>query len=495
MNQRKVSRRLIVLKGMISYQKVFFSNSLKFISILSFLVILSCDHTNNEKAIINDAPLGDAPYVPTRSSLKNTGKVRVKLEIKETEGELINGTKYTFWTFGGKVPGKFIRITKGDHVEFHLSNHPNNKLPHNIDLHAVTGPGGGAEASLTAPGHTSVFSFTALFPGLFVYHCATAPVGMHIANGMYGLIMVDDPDNPLPEVDREYYIMQSEFYTTGSYGTPGLQQFSLDKALNENPEYVVFNGSVGANTGDKALQAFVGETVRLFIGNAGPNLISSLHIIGEVFDKVYIEGGSVINKTIQTTAIPSGGAVIVELKFEVPGTYLIIDHSVFRAFNKGALVQIKVSGEENRDIYSYKQKDEVYMFEGSSLKIPDSSQTIKEESVPSKIKTFQEKYTSGKNIFIHNCSSCHQTNGQGVPNSFPPLAGSDFLMNRKDKGIGIVLNGLTGPIIVKGKKYNSQMPALGLDEDKIADVLTYVRNSWGNKGGDVTIDEVKQFKK
>jgi nitrite reductase (NO-forming) len=131
-------------------------------------------------------------------------------------------------------------------------------MPHNIDLHAVTGPGGGAAASFTAPGHSSVFSFKALNPGLYVYHCATAPVGMHIANGMYGLILVE-PREGLPKVDREYYVMQGDFYTKGKYGEPGLQPFSMEKAILEQPDYVVFNGSVGAMTGDKAIKANVGE--------------------------------------------------------------------------------------------------------------------------------------------------------------------------------------------------------------------------------------------
>src|SRR5690606_18337134 len=199
----------------------------------------------------------------------------------------------------------------------------------------------GAEGSFTAPGHSSTFSFRALNPGLYIYHCATAPVGMHIANGMYGLILVE-PEDGLPKVDREYYIVQSEFYTKGKYGELGHQPFDMEKAISENPDYVVFNGSVGALVNDKAIEAKVGEKVRLFIGNGGPNLVSSFHMIGEIFDHVYGEGGTVVSqKNVQTALIPAGGAAIVDFRIDVPGTFILVDHSIFRAFNKGAIGMLK----------------------------------------------------------------------------------------------------------------------------------------------------------
>ena len=166
----------------------------------------------------------------------------VELEVdREGDGDL-RGRRYTFWTFGGTVPGSFIRVRQGDTVEFHLKNHPTRKMPHNIDLHGVTGPGGGAASSFTAPGHASRFTFKALNAGLYVYHCATAPVGMHVANGMYGLILVEPPEG-LPKVDREYYVMQGDFYTIGKYREKGLQPFDMEKAIDEKPTYVLFNGS------------------------------------------------------------------------------------------------------------------------------------------------------------------------------------------------------------------------------------------------------------
>ena len=236
------------------------------------------------------AELAEAPHVPAPITRRTEAKVIINLETVEKVGRLADGVEYTFWSFGENVPGSFIRVREGDEIEFHLNNRASSKMPHNIDLHAVTGPGGGAASSFTAPGHSSQFSFKALNPGLYVYHCATAPVGMHIANGMYGLILVE-PEEGLPKVDQEYYVMQSEFYTRGTYGEEGLQPFDMKKALSENPDYVVFNGSVGSMVGDNAIKANVGETVRLYVGNGGPNLLSSFHVIGEIFDSVHVEGG------------------------------------------------------------------------------------------------------------------------------------------------------------------------------------------------------------
>ena len=294
------------------------------------------------------------PNVPTPVGNRAAKKIIVKLETIEKTGELADGTQYNFWTFNGTVPGSFIRARVGDDIELHLKNNENNTFPHNIDLHAVNGPGGGAEATFVAPGKEATFTFKALNPGLYVYHCATAPVGMHIANGMYGLILIE-PEGGLPKVDKEFYIMQGDFYTKGKFGDKGLQEFDMDKAIAEHPEYVVFNGNTASLLGDKELQVKTGETVRFFVGNGGPNLTSSFHIIGEIFDKVYIEGGSKINDNVQTTVIPPGGASIVEFKATVPGEYVIVDHAIFRAFNKGALGKIKVTGPENPAVYKKNQ--------------------------------------------------------------------------------------------------------------------------------------------
>ena len=318
--------------------------------------LLGGDHPASFKGE-EQAQLTQAPTVPDSLTRSHNTTVNVRLEAVEVIGELSDGVQYRYWTFGGQVPGPFIRIKEGDRVAFELMNHSANYFEHNIDFHAVTGPHGGGMATKTPVGATSEFSFTALHPGLYIYHCATAPVGMHIANGMYGLVLVE-PKSGLPRVDREYYVVQGEFYTMGPTGQKGYQPFSMTKALAEEPDYVVFNGSVGSLSGNNALQARVGETIRFYIGNAGPNLISSFHIIGEMFDTVYGEGGPFpTHHSIQTTLIPAGGAAMVELKVEVPGTYLLVDHAIFRATDKGALGMLEVSGEPNPDIFSGKNQD------------------------------------------------------------------------------------------------------------------------------------------
>ena len=451
--------------------------------------LLSC--IKNEKDLpAENAVLTHAPDVPPVVTRKHPAKVIVNLEVREVVGTLADGVEYTFWTFGGKVPGKFIRVREGDTVEFYLANHSSSKLPHNIDLHAVTGPGGGAASTFTAPGHKSRFTFTAINAGLYVYHCATAPVGMHVANGMYGLILVQ-PKEGMPPVDREYYVMQSDFYTEGEYGTKGLQPFSMKKAIAEDATYVVFNGSVGSMTGDKAVTAKVGETVRFYVGNGGPNIVSSFHVIGEVFDKVYFEGGTKLaQENVQTTLVPAGGSTIVDFKVDVPGTFILVDHSIFRAFNKGALGMLKVTGDENKAIYSGKEIDELYI-EGAA-----SPESYKKEGAPP-TKDFRK---SGERLFANNCAMCHQGEGQGLPGVFPPLAQSDYLLKiaqSKDRKelVKIVLKGLTGKIKVNGQEYNNVMtPISGLSDADIADVLTYVTNSWGNSAPRFTEEEVKTTK-
>ncbi len=434
-----------------------------------------------------EAVLTSPPLVPPPITRKYRTKMIVHLEVMERVGELAPGVQYNFWTFGGTVPGKFIRVREGDVVEMHLSNNPANKMPHNIDMHAVIGQGGGASSSITAPGHSSTFSFTALHPGLFVYHCATAPVGMHIANGMYGLILVQ-PKNGLPPVGREYYVMQSEFYTKGPYGQEGLQGFDMNKAIHEQPEYVVFNGAVGALTGDKALTAKVGEKVRFYVGNIGPNFVSSFHVIGEIFDKVYREAGfKSIEENVQTTLIPAGGATVVELKMAEPGTFLLVDHSIFRAFNQGCLGMVKVTGPENKEIYSGKISDDVYRPEGATIQSIGAAPTP-----PHGIWDKAALMERGQHVFEQVCAACHQPDAQGVPTAFPPLAKSDFLMANKKRAVDIVMNGHSGEITVNGMKFNGVMPKLELDDASIAAALTYVRNSFGNAAGDsVSVDEVK----
>ncbi len=454
---------------------------------------------------VEQAILTSPPHVPPPINRQYPARVVVNLEVLEVVGRLADGVEYTFWTYGGSVPGSFIRIREGDVVEFHLNNHPSSKLPHNIDLHAVTGPGGGAASTFTAPGHSSRFTFQALNPGLYVYHCATAPVPMHIGNGMYGLILVE-PKEGLPKVDKEFYVMQGEFYTTGKYGEEGLQAFDMAKAIDERPPYIVFNGSVGSLVGDLAMTAKVGENVRIYFGVGGPNVTSSFHVIGEIFDKVYPEGGlHLVNPSVQTTLVPSGGATVVDFKVDVPGTYVLVDHSLSRAFNKGALGMLKVAGPENRVIYSGKEIDAVYI---GSQADAGSASAKREAELKSKIAAEikanpaiaglrkEVQIEKGKQVYMSLCFACHQADGKGLPPAFPPLAGSDYMLADRDRALRIVLKGITGPMVVNGQKYDSAMPPQEavLTDQQVADVLTYVFNTWGNKGDAFTADQAKAMR-
>jgi len=434
------------------------------------------------------AVLTSPPHVPAPTYRSHPARVIVELEVIEKELPISEGVNYTFWTFGGTVPGSFIRVRQGDTVEMHLKNNPNNKMPHNIDLHGVTGPGGGAASTFTAPGHESQFTFKALNEGIYVYHCATAPVGMHIANGMYGLILVEPPEG-LPPVDHEYYVMQGDFYTTGKYREKGTQPFDMEKAIAEQPTYVLFNGKEGSLTGEKALTAKTNETVRLFVGNGGPNLVSSFHVIGEIFDRVQQEGGTVPQHNVQTTLIPAGGAAIVEFHTEVPGSYVMVDHSIFRAFNKGAMAILKVDGAENKAIYSGKEVDSVYLGDRSNANLAAVTEATKAASA-GKL-TLQDQIKAGQQLFTGTCSVCHQGNGEGLPGVFPPLAKSSLIAENPKRPIDIVLHGLNGKVTVNGKEYNSVMPPMTqLNDDEAANILTYVLNSWGNPGGHVDAAEV-----
>jgi nitrite reductase (NO-forming) len=276
--------------------------------------------------------------------------VRVDLEAKEVTGLLATGVTFTYWTFNGQVPGPFLRVRVGDTVEVHLKNDAKSMMPHSVDFHAVTGPGGGAVYTTTQPGQETMFTFKALDPGLFVYHCATPMVAEHIANGMYGMILVE-PEGGLPAVDHEFYVMQGEIYTVGAYGEKGQQAASMSKLLDEQPDYFVFNGAVGALTTQKPLKARVGQTVRIFFGDAGPNFISSFHVIGEIMDRVYQLGSltSAPLTDVQTVMVPPGGSAMVELKLQVPGRYMLVDHALAR-MERGLSGYLIVDGPAAPDI-------------------------------------------------------------------------------------------------------------------------------------------------
>jgi nitrite reductase (NO-forming) len=288
----------------------------------------------------------DLPVPLTR----NAGSVDINLEAKEVVSEIARGISYHYWTFNNTVPGPMLRVKKGDTVKLSLHNASENSHSHSIDLHAVTGPGGGAGVTEAKPGETKVLMFKAKHSGLYVYHCASGNASTHIANGMYGLILVE-PKRGLIKVDKEFYIMQGELYTHGGMGDTGFQSFAAEKMIDERPEYIVFNGRTGALTKQGALRADVGDKVRIFIGNAGVAKISSFHIIGEIFDRVFSEATtSYPQSNVQTTLVPAGGASMIEFTIDYPGNYVLVDHALTR-IDRGAWGVLKVTGRKNKNLF------------------------------------------------------------------------------------------------------------------------------------------------
>lgn len=291
----------------------------------------------------------DPQDVPPPITRTEPAHVKLELTAKEVIAEMAPGVFVNYWTYNGTVPGPMFRVREGDTVTLTLHNDASSIHHHNIDLHAVTGPGGGATVSMVAPGESATFTFKALNPGLFVYHCATPNVANHMTHGMYGLILVE-PEEGMPAVDKEFYVMQGEYYAKGGLGRKGLQLFDAQAMLAGNPTYVTFNGRV--NGLGESLQAATGETVRIYFGNGGVNLASSFHVIGEIFDRVYPEASltSAPHTDVQTTLVPAGGATVTEFALDVPGAFVLVDHALARV-DKGAWGKLFVSGEEDASIF------------------------------------------------------------------------------------------------------------------------------------------------
>lgn len=282
------------------------------------------------------------------------GVVHISLTAQEVVSEIAPGIYFNFWTYNGQIPGPMLRVKEGDTIELSLTNDASSLHNHNIDLHAVTGPGGGGTLTNVKPGETKIFRWKALNPGLYVYHCATPNVSTHNSHGQYGLILVDPKDEKiaLPKVDKEFYITQGEYYTVGQLGKKGLVAFDSQALLDGMPNYVIFNGRI---ENAPRMHAKVGDKVRMYVGNGGVNLISSFHVIGEIFGKVHPNGaigeGSAIEKNTQTALVLPGGSSIVEFTVNVPGKFLLVDHALAR-MNKGAWAVLEVSGVEQKDIFS-----------------------------------------------------------------------------------------------------------------------------------------------
>jgi nitrite reductase (NO-forming) len=315
------------------------------------------------KAQLKPVPTGEvnvayAPDVPAVASRTSQAIVDVHFDVVEGVQAIDpHGTQYTTWGYRlhgddsvtTGTPGPIIRARVGDILRFTLTN--NGAMPHNVDFHAVTGQGGGAADTTVAPGQSATIEARLLYPGIFMYHCAAGDVPLHIAEGMYGGILVD-PEMPLPAVEHELYMVQSEYYTSGD-GKSAPLTTDRTAITNESPAYVVFNGAVGALTGDKAPRIQVGERMRIYFVNAGLNLDSNFHPIGSHWDKVWQEGALLNNplRGSQTTLVPAGGGTVVEIFAQVPHTIVLVDHALARAFDKGAIGQIVVTGDPKPEIY------------------------------------------------------------------------------------------------------------------------------------------------
>lgn len=386
----------LLLKGCHPHKRNWISDIAPVAMVLGFTAIffafakLSSASTEHTLSVGQNLPEISRPAVDLSSPITRNadGTIVIKLETQEVVSEIAPGTTYQYWTYNGTVPGPFLRVREGDTVEVQLTHASSVETPqefgfnlvpsasadggeaedahaasggehaaeghatHSIDLHAVTGPGGGSVLTQVTDGETKIFRFKANRPGVYVYHCASAHVPTHIANGMYGLIVVE-PKEGLSPVEKEFYVMQGELYTAGALGKRGHQKFSKAKLLAEKPEYFIFNGRTGALAGSGALRANVGERIRLYIG-VGGFVPSNFHVIGAVFDKVYPEGDIISPplRNVQTTIIPAGGSAVVEFTVDVPGKYLLVDHSLTRSIDRGALGELIVDGPQDPDLFS-----------------------------------------------------------------------------------------------------------------------------------------------
>ncbi|MGI9115431.1 MAG: multicopper oxidase domain-containing protein [Chthoniobacterales bacterium] len=298
--------------------------------------------------------------MPSPITRKESAVVKVSLNAGYETAEIAPKLRFVFWTFNGHTPSPFIRARQGDTLQVEFSSTDDRGMSHNVDFHAVMGTGGGALLLNASKGMVKSASFKLLHPGLFVYHCAQPPTSDHIANGMYGLILVE-PEAGLPKVDHEFYVMQSEFYTSiPPVGGDATLDYSRNDGLAEHPTFVVFNGRVGALTGHNALHVKTGERVRIYFGDIGPNLVSSFHVIGSIFDTLYREGDLVDPPVhdVSVTLVPAGGTAVVEMTFEVPGEYTLVDHSMFRT-DKGATGTIIAEGPPRPDIYRGAKQDAI----------------------------------------------------------------------------------------------------------------------------------------
>jgi len=307
------------------------------------------------KGVDVDRIAADPTDVPDPVDWSSPKHHDIELEVKELTAEIEPGVTFDFMTFGGRVPGPMYRIRQGDTVSFTLKNAPDSVHQHNVDMHAIYGTGGGNVATTANPGESASESFTAMYPGAFIYHCAVPNLDMHISSGMFGMI-VSEPKDGMEPVDREFYLGQHEVYTDQPAGTKGHMGFDYHAMMAENPTYVLFNGAKYPFTPDVygPIPAKVGETVRVFMVTGGPNLTSSFHPIGNVWSKAWPQGSlaSQPMQYVQTQSVPPGSTFVGEMELPVPETIKLVDHALSRVAHKGNLAEIEVSGPAKPEIFN-----------------------------------------------------------------------------------------------------------------------------------------------
>jgi nitrite reductase (NO-forming) len=282
-----------------------------------------------------EAAIGSADTAPVDPNAPPRTEVtlrRVRIEVRHATITIAPGVTYEAWTFDGRVPGPALRATAGDTIDFVLINR--SPMPHSMDFHAAEIAPNRAYVNV-APGDSLQYRFVARVPGAFLYHCGTAPVAMHIANGMYGAIIVD-PRRPRTPA-REFVLVQSEFYTRGGGGTDtSLLALDWQKLLGLSPDHVTFNGRA-AQYASAPLSVLVGEPLRVYVVNAGPNRTSAFHVVGAIFDRVYLDASSAPTLNgVQTVDVPVGGGAIFEVRLVEPGDYPFVTHA-FADATKGAV--------------------------------------------------------------------------------------------------------------------------------------------------------------
>jgi nitrite reductase (NO-forming) len=332
-----------------------------------------------------------APLVPDRVK-------EIQLDVTHKVIDLAPGVKFTAWTFGDQVPGPIIRARVGDRIKFSMTNRSDERMPgvnfttapmmHSMDFHAAMVSPTDKYRSI-APGQTISFEFTPNYPGVFMYHCGTPMVLEHIASGMYGMFIVEPREGYPTKAQREYAVIQSEFYTRPDpqhRKVDGVPLYVLDteRVRSRAPTYTVFGGQYNRYV-DHPLVAKPGERVRLFVLNAGPSNTSSFHVVGTIFDRVWIDGNPDNQfRGMQTVLLGSSSSAIVELVVPEAGGYTFVDHQFANA-SQGAVGVIDAGG-----------KDE---------------QNFEHHNIPATLTPNDPVAVQGKLTFENRCLACHSIGG------------------------------------------------------------------------------------